>query len=182
MRSSLPLALPALLALVVALPVGRADDADVEPRTFECFLGTYRTVSLERDERVITEALESGTAAMAPLRRTVARRRLGVVNRPVRQMEIRREGEMLLTIWDGDIYRAPLSGASLRGIDPEDKAVDVSYRIRNRTLIARYIGDDGEKRVHFSLSDEGRRLRLRILLLSSRLPGPIRYQLAYRRR
>lgn len=179
MKSSIPLA---LLALIVALPIGRADDADEEPRTFESFLGSYLTDSLERDERVITEAIESGTAEMSLVRRTVARYRLEAVNKPVRLLEIRREREMLLTIWDGDVYRAPVSGASLRGVDPEGDPVDVSYRIRNGTLVTRYVGDDGEQRVYFSLSDEGRHLRLSVLQLSPSLPGPIRYPLSYHRR
>ncbi len=171
-------AYPWLPRLVRAQPDAAAAAAALEA-SFEPFLGRYEAVDLGQHASTIDRAILEGTEAMGPLRRSVGRRRLHAVNRPVRVLRIVREGARLVTEFDGDRYVAPLSGAVQRGRDPEGEIVRISYRVAGDTLRARYVGDDGEKRIGFQLA--GGNLRMGVTLSSDQLPGPIRYQLAYRR-
>lgn len=174
----LPLAL-AFLALGLWPPSAGGQGAPVD---IQAFLGVYRSVSIERDARVIDGAITNGTEEMFPLRRVIVRQKLISTNVPVEILEIAAEGGMLVIRWDGDSYVAPLDGGWRRGVDPDGESVNVSHRVRQGRLVARYVGDDGEQRVTFSLSDGGQRLRLAFQLISDWLPATIRYGLDYRRR
>lgn len=190
LRSAVRIALDArVLALVLSASLvtlafaeaqqsaqGPTDTADFEP-----FFGTYEAVDFAGQSAIIDRAIMNGTEAMGPLRRSVGRRRLHAVNRPVRTLRILHEGSSVVTDFDGDRYVAPLTGAWQRGRDPEGERIRVSYRVVGNTLRARYIGDDGEKQIHFALAASGR-LEQTSTLLSDQLPAPIRYRLAYRRR
>lgn len=171
-----------LLALTFAIASAQPEATPpAEGAAFERFLGTYEAVDFAGQAAIIDQAIQGGTEAMGPLRRSVGRRRLHAVNRPVRVLRILREGDHLVTEFDGDRYVAPLTGAFRAGRDPEGKRIRVAYRVSGNTLRARYVGDDGEKQIGFSLGDSGR-LEQTSTLLSDQLPGPIRYRLSYRRR
>lgn len=175
-----PLLAVSLLTLAFAEAQQEAQ-APPDPLAFDRFFGTYEAVDFGGQAAIIDRAIHVGTEAMGPLRRSVGRRRLHAVNRPVRILRIVHEGSNVVTEFDGDRYVAPLSGAWQRGRDPEGERIRVSYRVVGDSLRARYIGDDGEKRIAFDLSDGGR-LEQTSTLLSDQLPAPIRYRLSYRRR
>ncbi len=184
--------LVAMLALSFTAAVGEgqpppgAEPASTESATpeaagsgLEAFLGTYHPVDTSQHAAVIDRAIETGTESMSPLRRRVGRKRLHAVNVPVRVFRIEREGDLLVTDYDGHRYAAPLSGAPASARDPDGEPVEVTYRIAGRTLRARYVGPDGEKLMVFERGDDGR-LTMHVTLRSDQLPEPIRYSLAFR--
>jgi hypothetical protein len=149
---------------------------------FGPWLGTYQSASVSDAQTTIESAIERGTNSMGPLRRMVARKRLKAVNQPHKIVRIVEDGAHLAVDFDGRVFRAPVNGKPEKGIDPEGKDVTVSYRADGRALHARYVGADGEKRIDFERSADGRALTMRVTVLSSQLPGPIRYSLRYERK
>ena len=172
------IAVAALTLALAAWPVARGQEED----PFGRFAGVYVADSVEGHAETIHAAIQSGTEEMPGLRRNVARRRLSAVNRAVRTIELRADETSWLSVWDGHAYPAPRNGGWREQTDPEGKDVRVSYAIRGTCLVGRFVGGDGEKRVTFTPSEDGRRLRLTIVLSSDRLPADITYRLAYRRR
>ncbi len=166
----------AALLFAVAAPTHSQQEAP-----YARFVGTYESDSVAADRQTIEDAILRGTEPMGPLRRSVARRRLRNVNEPVRVLRILVEGEHLVTDFDGDRYVSHLDGRPQRGRDPEGKIVTVIYREAGNVLHARYVGEDGEKRIDFVRST-GDRLTLSVSLMSDQLPATIRYRLPYHAR
>ncbi len=149
---------------------------------FDAWLGSYdNTRSLAETRRVIDQAIERVTGDMKGLRRRIARSRLERVSLPSAQLHIRVEDDQLVTDFDGRRYRAPINGNPERGVDPRGKRVTVSYHVVGNVLQARYVGDDGEKRVDFETAEDGHGLTMHVTLLGEELPEPVRYRVQYRR-
>lgn len=175
---STALAASSVVALLLATSVPTRSQQEAP---FSHFLGAYESDSVEADRHTIEDAILRGTEPMGPLRRSVARRRLRNVNVPVRRLRILVEGEHLVTEFDGDRYVSHLDGRPQRGRDPDGKVVTVFYREAGNVLHARYVGEDGEKRIDFVRSG-GDRLTLSVSLISDQLPATIRYRLPYHAR
>jgi hypothetical protein len=168
----------ALLAWVslLALPaLGQAPQSVFGP-----WLGTYESAGPE-GQATIDAAIEEGTNALGPLKRRIARKRLKAVNQPYKQIRIYQVGDVLVTDFEGRRYSAPVTGEAAEGVDPEGKKVTVSYRPEGRTLHARFVAEDGEKRIDFELDESGAGLAMHVTVRSGRLPEPIRYTLNYGR-
>jgi hypothetical protein len=150
-------------------------------QVFGPWLGTYERSGSDA-KSIIDEAIEEGTDALGPVKRKVAQRRLRAVNPPYALVRVYQVGDVLVTDFDGRKYSAPISGEAVEGIDPDGKAVTVSYRPEGKTLHARFVGEDGEKHIDLELDLEGDALTMHVTVLSKRLPEPIRYALPYARR
>src|SRR5690606_30268305 len=98
-----------------------------------------------------------------------------------RVVRIVADGEQLITDFDGRRYSAPTHGGEAKGTDPDGKDVTVSYKRDGRLLRARYVGEDGEKRIDFELDPASEEMIMHVTVLSSRLEDPIRYSLPYER-
>lgn len=153
-----------------------------EPQAFSPWVGAYQSTSPEKAKDVIERAIESGTSGMGPLRRNVARRRLKSTNRLNNIVRITPEGNELITDFDGRTYRAPTTGEPEQGKDPDGKAVTVSYRAVGDTLKSRYVAEDGAKQIDFERTPDGQGMIMHVTVISSKLPEPIKYSIAYKRR
>lgn len=171
------LALGALVGCVLAATAVRAGDERFAP-----WLGVYQNASVSESEAIIVRAIEKGTSLMGPLRRMVARKRLKAVNLATETVHIVVRGEQLVVTFDGKSYAAPTAGGPQKRVDPQGKPVLVSYRADGRTLRARFLGDDGEKRIDFERGADARELAMHVTVLSDQLPAPIRYSLRYLRK
>lgn len=146
------------------------------------WIGSYdNTLSPAESQQVVDAAIEHGTRDMSMLQRKIARSRLKAVNPPNSQLRILAQGDQLITEFDGRRYRAPLDGSPARGVDPRGRRVTVSYHVVGNVLQARYLGEDGEKRMDFEPSSNGKGLTMRVTLVSKTLPEPVRYSMQYER-
>ena len=168
-------------ALLVLTSLALADVQFVRAQSpFTPWLGTYKnTASSANTTDVIERATEQGTREMGFVRRKVARSRLKAINPPYEQVRIVERGDHLLTEFDGRRYTAPLNGRAEQGTDPEGKSVTVSFQAEGNTLHARYVAEDGEKRMDFVRSPDGRELTMNVTVLSPKLPEPVRYSVRY---
>ena len=150
--------------------------------TFDPWLGSYdNTRSVAETQQVVDEAIEQGTRDMKAVGRSITRSRLKRVSQPTSELRILKEDDQLITEFDGRRYRAPANGNPARGVDPQGKRITVSYHVVGKVLQARYVGEDGEKRVDFEPTAEGRALSVNVTLLSKELSEPVRYNVLYRR-
>ncbi len=144
------------------------------------FVGVYRATDPSRHAQIIDRAIVKGTEEMRPLHRRVARRRLRAVNSPIRVLRIEREGDRVVMDLDGERYAAPVSGKTERARDPDGELIHLSFRVVGGSLRGHYVEAGAEKIMSFRLGDD-RRLTMDVTVLSDQLPGPIRYQLAFRK-
>ncbi len=164
----------ASLALVGTAGPALADGPDITP-----WVGAYKSASPAEAKSTIKEAIAHGTDSMGLLRKKVARKRLAGTNIPYNVVRISGAGDEVITDFDGHRYQAPSDGASEKGTDPQGKVVAVSYRAEGRTLRGRFVAEDGEKRIDFERSPDGRELTVHVTVLSKKLPEPIRYSMRY---
>lgn len=165
-----------LSGLLLTAPAILAQDARFEP-----WVGSYESAAPDEAKTIIDRAIEEGTKDMGAVKRKIARKRLKSINPPYRVVRIIMNGEQLITDFDGRRYSAPTHGGEAKGVDPDGEDVTVSYKRDGRLLRARYVGDDGEKRIDFEIDPNGDELIMHVTVLSSKLDEPIRYSLPYQR-
>ncbi len=186
-RRSAPRLYVASIAFAAAVSLAEAQPAPTSTITAStgasevvAFVGIYRAIDPSGQAQIIDRAIVSGTEEMGPLRRRVARRRLHAVNEPIRVLRIEREGDRVVMDLDGDRYAAPVSGKTERSRDPDGELVDLSFRVVGGSLRGHYVEAGAEKIISFRLGDDGR-LTLDVRVLSSQLPEPIHYRLAFQK-
>jgi hypothetical protein len=150
---------------------------------FGPWLGKYENESSQdATQGVIEHAIESGTEDLNFIKRKVARSRLKAINPPYRNVRILEDGDRLVTDFDGHRYAAPTDGSFVGAVDPEGNKIQVSYTANGNTLHARYVGDDGEKRMDFERVPGGSEIIMHVTVLSPKLKEPVRYSVRYSRK
>ncbi len=178
-------AIAATFAAVVPLAEGQpAPTSSITESTgrseLDAFVGAYHSTDPSGHARIIDQAIVTATDDMRPLRRRVARARLRAVNTSIRVLRIEREGDRVVMDLDGDRYTAPISGETEQQRNPDGEPVDLSFRVVGQSLRGHYVEATAEKIMSFRLGDAGL-LTLDVTVRSDQLPGPIQYQLSFRK-
>lgn len=171
-----------LLSALLGASFALTNTATAESQNFSPWVGSYQSASPERAKDVIERAIEDGTSALGPLRRSVARKRLKSTNGVNNTVRIIPSGDELITDFDGRTYRAPTTGEAEQAKDPDGKLVAVSYRAVGDTLKSRYVAEDGEKRIDFKRTPDGHGMIMHVTVISEKLPAPIKYSLSYKKK
>jgi hypothetical protein len=170
-------ALRAVLMGLTCLWICSTTQAEGSP--FEQFIGEYRDVSIAQSRQKIDRAITEAIAPMGCLTRAVARKRLQAANPVYPSVRITQRGELLMTSFAGRRYVAAVDGKFHRNTEPDGRIVDVSYAALGNTLRARYVAAEGEMRFDLTVVPGTSTLDVKVTLLSSRIPRPVLYELAY---
>jgi hypothetical protein len=169
----------ALTVLLAAASEGSAVEEDGDRR----FEGSYRlAIQPERAQERIDEAIDEAVDGMRAVRRRIGRRRLQAKNPLVRDITISRDGGNIAISLAEDRYAAPAGGDRIRVRLPDGEQVTLSHRFQRQRLEQRFEGDDGERTNLFTLSDDGTRLMMTVVITSDQLREAVRYRIPYRRR
>ncbi len=158
-RSMLLLLFISLLVVSTAGPARAGDAVDGDR-----FLGTYGFSGGESEARSLRATVDALVDDFNPLLRGLARRRLKRTVRVPERIEI--------AMRDG-AYRLTVVGAP-------DFPSDARYE--NGAMVLRQSSFEGTRETRFHLSDDGRRLLMRVATRSALLPDRLDYQLTFERR
>lgn len=130
----------------------------------------------------IKAAIEAATAKMGFVARSAARNRLGKTNLPYQKIEIFRGADQVTIKFDkGKPIATPTDGRSVKWTREDGEELDVTGAWRDFELVQTFTAGDGQRVNTFSLSPDGRKLKLQVLLSSPQLAAPITYTLMFRR-
>ncbi len=151
-------------------------------------IGGVFTVQSDAKAR-LEEAVERAVAPLNFVVRSVARRRLLVVNKPSSRVEIIVRGDsVVLRYAEQPEVRARRNGMPRpwRNAAGEQISVEVRAPVEatesTPLLIERYIAEDGIRENRWFVDESSGRARLEITVSSPRLPAPLTLQLIYTRR
>jgi hypothetical protein len=77
---------------------------------------------------------------------------------------------------------SPADGAEVEHRTRQGETSKLSQRFVGETLVQEFRGDEGARRVVWTLLPDGNTLRAQVLVTSRHLPRPVEYALTYRRR
>lgn len=171
----------AALAGVAAAPLvaqtGRAGDAATDGPPIQ---GVFLLDSAAGDP--VADVIDRGVGLLPWYKRPFARGRLREATRPAAWVSIEPGADTLRIRTEVDDLRIPWEG----GIEdwewkPGDY-VDVTASWDGDDLLQDFRGSDGSRNNRYVLSEDGRRLELRVRIESEQLTEPLRYRLVYVRR
>jgi hypothetical protein len=171
----------ALTALWIAPPIAIAAEPD---SALARFAGTYRYVGGEREIKELDQAIDEVVQEMIFLIRGIARRRLRAPNLPSSEVAIFTErGQIRITRPGRPEVSAPADGKPITWRHPIDGDVfRVSHGVDDRGVLYQRFEDDRSLSLnHFTLSDDGRRLRIETRVTADRLPAPLSFRTTYER-
>jgi len=158
-----------LLALIPALVIPVAA-GDQDP-----FLGTWTQLGRVDPGPSIQDAIEH----MPFLERSWAQYRLSSVNPLYEKLVITQEGDGLLMQMDG----RPALHLSLQKPSPwtreDGETFQVTMKIEGRKLTQTITGKDGRRVNLFTLTPDGRTLRMAVEVTSHRLQHPVKYEILF---
>ena len=180
---------PRRLALVVAAlgalhaPGSAADDGPAIQELRQRYAGEYRFVGGATERALIPAAVERSVDGMFFIARGIAYDRL------IRTCEIC--SSYSIGFGSGNI--AVGGPCQLTDVSPDDgreadhrtKLGDeskLSQRFVGGTLVQNFRGDEGARRVVWTLLPDGETLRVQVIITSKHLPHPVDYTLTYRRK
>jgi hypothetical protein len=166
----------ALLLLAAALPGAAQEDTAAEP----AFEGTFRlAMSQQAATQRIHAQIEEAVEQVNFIIRGLARSRLQSTNVPYRTIRRSRAGDRVTVRYDDITYTTTLDQRET--VTRGSEQLPLLQQLRGRHLYQTFTGDDGNKRMVHTLSEDGSSLWLDVTVTSSRLPEPLRYRLRYRR-
>jgi hypothetical protein len=173
-----PVAYAALSALLMALPDGGASDEELQQR----YAGEYHFAGGSAERTQVPAAVERSVDGMFFVSRGIAYGRL------LRTCEIC--STYTVSFGGGQVVvRGPcqlpdISPSDGREVDHRtkyDETSKLSQRFVNGALVQDFRGEEGARRVVWSLQPDGETLRVQVLISSKHLPHPVDYTLTYRR-
>lgn len=169
------------LAALGLLIAASAQGSDAQVGT-DAFTGRWRlAMPADKAQARIDEAIQNGTEDMRALRRKIGRKRLHAKNRLIRRIEVGFPSDSVAIRLEGDHYVTPDDGRLVTVTLSDGEEVRVAQQLKNGKLVQRFVGSDGVRTDVFTLSPDGSRLTMSVVLTSDQLPGPIRYRIPYRR-
>lgn len=179
MRSRACTALP--LAALLFLVAATRRDHPQQPAQTPAIQGTFVYDASASDD--VEAAIKEATHKMSFITKPIARGRLKKTNEPYRRVIISPTAAEISIAMD---QRAPIvtpsDGTAIDWKRPEDgEMLKVSTSWEGDRLRETFVADDGQRENVFSLSPDGRTLRMDVTVSSPRLPAPVRYALVYRR-
>lgn len=144
--------------------------------------GTFRFAGGQKQRDRVHDAVERAVQALLPVFHDAARKRLSAANAVPEQVSISMEGEDLVVKY-GDLQpqRAPLDGSIRRWTNREGTRVKITHRMRGERLVQKSWSPGGQRVAVWSISEDGRTLRLHAVMSSKLLPVAIEYRLTFKR-
>jgi hypothetical protein len=179
---SLSLLVAALCGLQAPDPAvaGEAADAD-DPRPR--FAGEYLYAGGDAERALIPAAVERSVHGMFFIARGIAYDRLLRTCEVCTRYALSFDGGSISVA--GPCQITDLSPADGREVDHRTKLGDtskLSQRFIDGTLVQYFRGEEGARRVVWTLQPDGETLRVQVIITSKHLPQPVDYTLTYRRR
>jgi hypothetical protein len=171
----------AMMTVGVALAVGAP--ARSQTAALTDFTGSYRFSGRPAERQGLETAIDEVADQLNVFIREIARGEMRRRIQPEDSVRIRVMDETTVALGYGDWGPVELSlgpgGQRVRG--PTGDMQRVSLAFERGRLIHRERQGEGERTNVFSLSPDGRRLRMSSRIASDRLPDDIRYRLSFRR-
>lgn len=164
--------------------VVRADEARIERKAIQKFLGTYRYVGGKAQIDELDAAIEEVVSEMNFFIRGIARRRLREPNLPSEEVTIAfDDGSIRIDRPGQPQVSAPANGRAITWRHPEDGDVfEVQHGIDGQgRLYQRFEGERSVSRNRFVLGEDGETLTIHTHIEANRLPAPLRFRMSYRR-
>lgn len=147
------------------------------------FVGVYTLADESRADARVDEAIDAVVDRLGYFKRGIARSKIHDNVYPESPIEIASlPGDRVQVVF-GE-WRSPavvVGGPPIDTTGANDKPTRVSAHVENGALVFEGHTDEGVRRSTFTLSPDGRRLRLAVHITSEKLPIPIVYQLEYRK-
>jgi hypothetical protein len=172
------LAYAALSALWMAFPDGGATDEQLQQR----YAGEYRFAGGSAERAQVPEAVERSVDGMFFIARGIAYDRL------LRNCEIC--SSYALSFAHGQVVVrgpcqlpdvSPSDGREVEHRTKLDETSQLSQHFVQGALVQDFRGEEGARRVVWSLEPDGETLRVQVNISSKHLPHPVDYTLTYRR-
>jgi len=177
-RAAVTIGIVALAGAFAPHASTQTEDASVLRR----FAGTYRNPLTDGGGERIRSAIELVVGDMAPLRQSVARRRLVESDPPIPRITITLVGEGLVVDYTrGRRNETPRLGTFAENPSAGGGTIDVKHEVVGNRLRETYRERRGGAVHLFGLSADGRELSLEATIRSPHLPRPIVYTLVFER-
>lgn len=162
-----------ICALVLGAAPARSEQAALQ--------GVYAIDNDASDN--IKDAIERDTANMNFAIRPLARSRIAQTNPRYERITLSSNATTVSVQFDASKpIEMPLDGRVVPSVDEDGKTYEVSAQLSATQLVMRIKSKDGGERVNtFVFEPNGKALKLSVRLLSTALPTPVSYALAYRR-
>ncbi len=144
--------------------------------------GTWVYAGGAAEQAQVDEAVARATADMGFLARGFAAQALGDRARPRDRYTLSFEGPLVtIASPESPIERGPLGGPAVTLTDRFGDQSQTTFRLDDGALVEAGTNPDGSGETVFTPSADGRTLRIRRLMQSSRLSAPVDVTLTYRR-
>lgn len=127
----------------------------------------------------VDAAIEAAVAEMSFFLRDFGRSRLRDKNPVHTRLQIEMTGSHVVVTFDQDRYEG--TEGSWVPVTARGEPARLLVQRTGRRLYLTFRGDDGEKRMVHTISEDGRYLWLDVTVTSPRLPVPLTYRLNFRR-
>ncbi|WP_106392294.1 hypothetical protein [Enhygromyxa salina] len=183
-----------ITGVVVASDVraGQLDDLDlpvgtvvVDQDTLDqagAFDGEFVFAGGQKERDGVDAAIETSVAALSPMLRKLGRKRLQESNPVFASLSISVDGDSAEIAFDNDSHEAKLDGTPIKAKSKDGEKVKVSHRMRGTKLTQLLDGVGGDRLNEFRLSDDGKRVTVKVKIISGHLPVPVEYRLTYKRK
>jgi hypothetical protein len=163
-----------------APPSPAASKPSVNHSAADGIVGTYRFVGGKSDRDALDAAIEGVVSEMNVLVRGIARDRLRESNAIPGKIKVLRNGDALSIAFDERTYEARLDGSATEVVGITGDTLRYHVELLPKGVRQEFDGDGGGRTNTMSAREEGR-LDVAVEVRSGRLPGPLRYRLAFRR-
>lgn len=163
--------------LTAALTVALAAPALAAPK----LEGSFVLVPAESDS--IDKAIETAVSKVNFLIRGIAHSRLKATNEPYGRIVFDLDPKQItITMDDRKPIVTPANGQAIKWKREDGEVFDVSTRWVGNSLEQTFSAEDGKRVNRFTLSPDDKKLTMNVTVSSGKLPQPLTYQLAYRRK
>ena len=170
-----PVTLPCLLSLLLLF--GPASSRAVDTT---CMPGTFRLIAEQSDD--INRAIEAAIAPMNFIKRPFARDRLRKICMPYPRLEIESLPDALLIVADPRApIRMPLNGTPISWHREDGEPFNVSGVWKGPAFEQTFVSGTGRRVNRYTVSPDGQRLTIHVVITGGGLEGPVTYNLVYRR-
>lgn len=180
--SSLALLLVAVLAAGAGTPAAPSSAETSATSETPAFEGKYRFAGGKKERDRVAAAVEKAIEALPSFLHGLARKRLSTANTIPETITMTMKGDELELRYGGlEPMRAPLDGSTRKWHNHEGALVNIKMELRGKTLVQTTWNNGGRRIMRWTISEDGKRLRLHSTMSSPRLPESIDYRLTFRK-
>jgi hypothetical protein len=167
-----------LLELAILYPTGLQAPGKAGPAVG--LRGAYSIDDAASDD--INKAIEATVAKVNFILRPVARGRLRATNAQYRKVEISSNEKEVSIVFDQlEAIKSPIDGTFVNWTREDGEKLRVNITFKNGKLVQSLKAADGQRVNTFSLSAQGDKMTIQVVVTSPRIPEPLNYSLVYKR-